>query len=298
MTDLNSAQLQDLLWVAVHAARRAAEVISQYRHVDLNVRIKGEGTLSATVVTEVDVQSQAVVVETLRESMRTFDLALLTEETPDDGARLIKDAFWCIDPLDGTLPFIEKKPGYAVSISLISKEAVPLVGVVLDPEHDALYTAFKGGGAFCNGKRIQMDATQKANPLTVIIDRSAYESDALVEMTQLAEQVAQVCGYASTDIFNFGGAAMNALLALTRAPGCYLKFPRTNNSGGSLWDYGATACIYKEAGAVATDLFGAPLDLNRPDSTYMNHRGFIYATDIHLADALTKACKPLLGRFV
>ena len=293
MSDFTTEQLRALLDDAIRAAREAAMVINSYRHHDLTVRIKGEGTLASTVVTEVDLKSQAAVMEVLTHSMKKYDLAALTEETPDNGTRLKKKAFWCVDPLDGTLPFIEKKPGYSVSISLISKSAVPLVGVILDPEHEQLYTAVDGGGAFRNGERIQNNGVEKADVLTVLIDRSAAESNDVTRMTRIANQVADTCGYASVDISNYGGAAMNAIVALMRAPGCYFKFPRKGSSGGSLWDYGATACIYREAGAVATDLAGAPLDLNRPDSTYMNHRGFIYATDAGIARALQKHCEAL-----
>ena len=50
-------------------------------------------------------------------SLRDYALALLTEESADDGSQFCQDYFWCIDPLDGTLPFIRGLPGYAVSIS-------------------------------------------------------------------------------------------------------------------------------------------------------------------------------------
>ena len=51
-----------------------------------------------------------------------YDLALLTEELEDDGSRHVKDYFWCIDPIDGTLPFTQKKPGYGVSIALVARD--------------------------------------------------------------------------------------------------------------------------------------------------------------------------------
>ena len=52
--------------------------------------------------------------------------------------RLELNYFWCIDPLDGTLPFIEGKVGYAVSIGLVSRDGTPLIGVVCDPYHQTL----------------------------------------------------------------------------------------------------------------------------------------------------------------
>ena len=38
-----------------------------------------------------------------------------------------------------------------------------------------------------------------------------------------------------------------------------------------------------ELGAVASDVYGQPLDLNRADSTFMNHRGILFTTDQALA---------------
>lgn len=288
---LERNELEELLKLAIAAARSAAAVIGQYRHTSMDVRRKGEGTLSATVVTEVDVKSQGVIVETLRPALEKFDIALLSEEQPDDGARLEKRAFFCVDPLDGTLPFIEGKPGYSVSIGLVSKAGDPLLGVILDPEAERLYSAIRGGGAFCGSERISMAMGEPDRVLTAVVDRSSIESDQLSEMTQIANRVSRELACESVDIFNYGGAAMNAMVALRRQPGCYFKFPRKGESGGSLWDYGASACIYREAGAVATDMSGEPLQLNRPGSTYMNHRGFIYATDARIGELIQRLCR-------
>ena len=57
---------------------------------------------------------------------------VLTEETEDDGGRLRADYFWCVDPLDGTLPFIEGRPGSAVSIALIARDGTPVERIGLE----------------------------------------------------------------------------------------------------------------------------------------------------------------------
>ncbi|MBN2526589.1 MAG: inositol monophosphatase family protein [Deltaproteobacteria bacterium] len=289
MSEFSNSELQELQSAAVDAAGNAATVISKYRHsTSLNIRRKGEGTLSATVVTEVDVLSQNAVLASLANTRDKYNLAMLSEENPDDGERLVKRAFWCVDPLDGTLPFIEKKAGYAVSIGLVQRDGTPLVGVILDPENNNIYTAVRREGAFCNGTPIVPAKGCASDVLTVVIDRSAYESWQFKQMSHIANHVASELGCNEVDIFNYGGAAMNAMVALTRPPGCYFKFPRMNESGGSLWDYSASACIYKEAGAVTGDIFGNALELNRPDSTFMNHRGFIFATDAQIATVLKR----------
>ena len=41
-------------------------------------------------------------------------------------------------------------------------------------------------------------------------------------------------------IFKYG-AAMNAVGVLENISGCYFKFPKKDDGGGSLWDFGASA---------------------------------------------------------
>ena len=96
------------------------------------------------------------------------------------------------------------------------------------------------------------------------------------------DHIAQDLGLSDVELRVGAGAVMNALGALTNPPGCYVKVPAAAG-GGSLWDFAATACIFGEVGAVATDIHGDPLDLNRDDSTFMNHRGVLFATDDQVA---------------
>jgi 3'-phosphoadenosine 5'-phosphosulfate (PAPS) 3'-phosphatase len=91
------------------------------------------------------------------------------------------------------------------------------------------------------------------------------------------------------------GAAMNAIQVLESSPGCYFKIPKPQEGGGSLWDFAATAAIFAECGASARDFYGQPLDLNRADSTFMNHRGVLYATDAALA-AEIQGLLPIVGK--
>jgi 3'-phosphoadenosine 5'-phosphosulfate (PAPS) 3'-phosphatase len=84
----------------------------------------------------------------------------------------------------------------------------------------------------------------------------------------------------------YGGAVINACHALESAPGCHFKFAKPEEGGGSIWDYAATACLFEQAGAFVSDVYGNALDLNRPDSTFMNHRGAVYATDSNLSSMI------------
>ena len=274
--------LKELTKQAVQAAREAGELIRSYRDREVEVLHKeGGDTYASQVVTEVDRKAQDSILRVLGPSCEEYDLAVLTEENEDDGSRFERECFWCIDPMDGTLPFIRREHGYSVSIGLVAKDGSPQIGVVYDPVRDVLWQATKGQGVRRNGEPWTLDST--ANELTFTYDRSFTDRPEREFVLRELEGYAQSLGLKKLLATQFGGAVINACHALDNAPGCHFKFAKPQEGGGSLWDYAATACLYEEAGAVVSDVHGGPLDLNRPDSTFMNHRGAVYATDENLA---------------
>ena len=56
----------------------------------------------------------------------------LSEETGDDPARLGKSLCWLVDPIDGTRDFVRGRPGWAVSVALVS-EGRPLIAALDAP---------------------------------------------------------------------------------------------------------------------------------------------------------------------
>ena len=121
--------LSKLTLIATKAALAAGKVIQQYMHEDVAVEIK-EGMASHAFprwrVTAVDKECESLILSYLLPTCEEFDLALLSEESEDDGSRFEKDFFWCIDPMDGTLSFINKRPGFSVSIALVAAKTGPL----------------------------------------------------------------------------------------------------------------------------------------------------------------------------
>ena len=272
---------------AVKAASNAGQLIRSYRDRDVHVMQKeGGSTLASQVVTEVDRKSQDSILQVLLPTCDELDIALLAEEDEDNRGRLESAYFWCIDPLDGTLPFINGQPGYSVSIGLVANDGTPLIGVVYDPVHDVLYQATKGQGLMRNNER--WSPTQDSQALTFTYDRSFAEDPNFNQVKDELEAYAHSLGLNEFNPIHYGGAVMNACHVLENGPGCHFKFPKSQDGGGSLWDYAATACLYEEGGAVVSDVFGNSLELNRPDSTYMNHRGALYATNKELAKRVRK----------
>ena len=293
---LTTNDLLPLSQLAIDAAQKAGALISEYSTKEVAVNNKeAADSLASQVVTEVDVKAQNTIMEVLSPSLSKFDLALLTEESVDDKSRFEKDYFWCIDPMDGTLAFTEKTPGYAVSIALVSKSGEPVIGVVFDPLTNNLYYAVKGQGAFKNHKSWQPDLELKGKKtFTLHMDRTFLKYEHFDEFILSLEDKLQELKINELQLQKQAGAVLNAIWTLEQAPGCYFKLPKPTPGGGSLWDFAATACIFNELGAPATSFDGTLLDLNRSDSSFMNHRGVLYAGNKAISDTIRSLLKTKL----
>lgn len=281
---LTSNNLIDLCNLAIDAAHEAGKIISSYAGKQVKMQQKNGGSsLASQVVTEVDIKSENKILEILLPSCKEFNLALLTEETTDDKSRFEKEFFWCIDPLDGTLPYTENIAGYSVSIALVSKVGEPVIGVIYDPYNNITYHAVLNNGAFKNGKEWQLQQ-ENDKGLTFAHNRSLFDDVRYDSILNNLKEVSSKQYGGDLKVISQGGAAMNAVWALENAPSCYFAFPKPKDGGGSLWDYAATACIYKEIGAHVSDIHGNALELNRVESTFMNHKGVLYASRSELVE--------------
>lgn len=270
---LDQHDLGRLCDLAIDAAVTTGRYIAETRPSSVEHK-ENDGSLAAQVVTEVDRESQKRILDVLAPSFARYDLALLTEESPDDGSRLVKDYFWCIDPIDGTLCFIEGVSGYAVSIALVSRDGVPCIGVVYDPVEDVLYHAIRGGGAFRQRIAWQLATVAPAEGRQIFTDHSELSHP---QFEAVARSLDATWG-------SVGGAVMNAIRCLENAPALYFKRPKPGQQrGGCFWDFAATSCLYGELGAWVSDAAGAPLRFDRSDSIYLGHCGVLYATHASVA---------------
>lgn len=267
--------LSQLTNIAIKAAVSSGKVIQQYMNEAVLVEKKKGGTSYASqVVTAVDRACETVILSHLLPTCNEFDLALLSEETEDDGSRFVENFFWCIDPMDGTLAFINKQPGFSVSIALVAKDGTPYIGVVFDPSTDTLYHATKGNGAFKNGSPWEIKHTN--DHLTYVTDRKLKDTPQVAKIERLLNENVEKLSLNGVKEIAGAGAVLNGILVLENGPACMLKLPKKEIGGGSVWDFAATACIYQELGLPATNFEGGRLDLNRKEDTFMNQEGVFY----------------------
>ncbi len=133
--------------VASFIAREAGH----YQLSRLNTAFKVENKGVIDLVTEVDKTCEAMIVGHLKSHFPDHDI--LAEEGSNTNRS--SDYKWIIDPLDGTTNFTHGYPLFCVCIALEYKGEI-VTAVIYEPNRDELFTAEKGGGAFCNGEPIHV----------------------------------------------------------------------------------------------------------------------------------------------
>ncbi len=115
---------------------------------NLGINTKSTGI---DLVTEIDKQSEARIVQFIREQYPEH--AILAEES--GLMQTGSDYTWVVDPLDGTTNYAQGLPIFAVSIALqCTGETV--LGVVYAPAVGQMFTAVRQQGAYLNGERLEV----------------------------------------------------------------------------------------------------------------------------------------------
>ena len=274
--DLSNKDLEILRNIAKKAALKAGKHVIECFGTDFKIGSKNKGgSLAADVVTEVDIKSQEIIFSSLQKSIAKYDLGWLGEESEDDKSRLTKDYFWTVDPIDGTLPFTKKMPGFAVAIGLVSKDGNAVIGVAYDPYHKHLYDAVKGGKAYKDGKEFSIQYN-KNKGLTFYSDLSFVNSGSYSFLVKSLEKISLEKYNIPLEKVTHQGAIINAMSVIENAPAVYIKPHREKEGGGCAWDFAASLCIAEAVGCQPTDYFGNKINLNKEENTFMNKEGVRY----------------------
>ncbi len=226
--------LADLMALANAAADAVAPTLAAPDRAELGIDTKSSAT---DMVTVVDTWSEETIV------------ALLLDARPDDGLLGEEGAnkpsstgvTWVIDPIDGTTNFIRDLPGFSVSIAA-RIDGVDSVGVVHDVVRGERFEATLGGGAFCNGERLEVSAPVDLAHALVGTGFN-YQPDVRAEQAALLSSLLPDIA----DIRRFGGAALDCCAVAAGRLDAYYE------RGVSDWDIAAGGLVIREAGGRTAD---------------------------------------------
>jgi len=126
------------------------------------LEIEYKNTARTDPVTEADKAVEAYLVEAVSRRFPTH--AVLGEEGHDPDGEF--EFEWIVDPIDGTINFINRLPFFAVSIGVLHRRR-PVVGALHFPPSGQTLHAHRGGGAFQDGTPIRVHpATEPSGRVT------------------------------------------------------------------------------------------------------------------------------------
>lgn len=167
----------------------------------------------------------------------------LTEE--GTVAATISEYQWVIDPLDGTTNFLHGLPIYSVSVGL-RRGMDTLIGIVYAPAMGEMFYAWKDGGAWLNGDRIQTSSKTALASSLLVTGFPYYDYGRMEAFLEVLKTLMTN----TRGIRRLGSAAIDlAWVAMGRFEAFY-------EYGLNAWDVAAGILLVEEAGGKLSDFNG------------------------------------------
>lgn len=270
-----SSNYQQELGFARYVARQAGRKIRQrWSSGEFSSSTKGDGT----AVTSVDIEVDRLVAELIK-TQRPKEERLLSEE---DAAthRSSGGRRWVCDPLDGTWLFKGRELCSVFSLALVVDHE-PVIGVVAEPQTDTLFWAAKGEGAY-------LSDDEGDGPSRLEVSEHAFMQGASLSLPGSPnEQIDNAsliknCLDKGAEMVTTGSAVYDAIRVATGFVSADV-YPYV-----SCWDMAAAALIVQEAGGVATDLHGRPLQLDKDIAGAVLSNGYLHDELLSIVSPLIK----------
>ena len=244
-TDL-AALTREIRTIATDAGAFLLQERSRFRRDA--IEYKGLNNL----VSYVDKETEKQLVERLHALLP--EAGFITEEGTTGTEADTTALNWIIDPLDGTANFIHNLPVFSVSIGL-AEGKTPIAGVVFDPSRNECFSAWQGGGAYCNDERIRVSPATQLGESLISTGFPYYTFEQMPQYLLILESLMQQ----THGLRRMGSAAIDLSYV---AAGRFDAFYEYNLNS---WDMAAGVLLVREAGGIVTDFTGGDEFLFRGD---------------------------------
>lgn len=232
-----------LLETAIVAGKKAGALLLGY--VGSGFRIEHKNPIN--LVTDADHAAEQCIIDHI---LKCFPTHRFLAEERGRVERSQSPYLWIIDPLDGTTNFAHGYPAYCVSIGL-EYQGRCMLGVVLDPSRDELFTAVEGRGAQLNGQTIHVSDTVSLDS-SLLVTGFAYDIresprnnlDHFVKFSLKAQGIRRT-GSAALDLCYVAAGRFDGFWEVKLNP----------------WDMAAGSVIVREAGGRLTSFCGDDLSI-------------------------------------
>lgn len=280
---VRSTRLARELDTAIRLAREASDVILAIRDgaAGFDVEMK-PGDEPVTIA---DKTSSELLVRGLTAAFP--DDVVISEESPDNLARLGASRVWYIDPIDGTKDFIAGRAGFSVMIGLTIGH-VPVLGVVYQPIGANLFWAAPGEDGAPAAWHEPPEGPPRRLRVSDVTDMSSIRLVASAShRTKEIDAVKSVLGI--SDELNIGSVGLKLALISLAERDLYVN----PSAKSKLWDVCAPEAILRAAGGELTDAEGG---LIRYDSEDLACRRGLVASNRHVHAEVIAKLAPLFAR--
>ena len=226
---LNSPKMNIIYNACLKASK---SLIRDFGEIEkLQVSSKGPGDF----VTAADKKSEKIIIEELLKAHP--DYGILSEEAGVINKKNEKQR-WIIDPIDGTLNFLNGIPHFAISVGYEENNEI-ICGIIFDPIKNEIFFAEKGSGAFFNNSRIRVSKKNKIKNSLLVTGGPKFDSS---EKKDIFEEYFKISNIVDAPIRKFGSASLDiAYVASGRFDGFW-------QWDLNYWDIAAGLVILREAG--------------------------------------------------
>ena len=225
---LNSPQINLITKACLKASRSLIRDFGEIENLQVATKAPGD------FVTSADKRTEKILINELQKAHP--DYGIVTEESGIINKDNNKNR-WIIDPIDGTLNFLNSVPQFAISVAYEENGEI-LCGVIFNPITNEMFCAEKGNGAYLNNSRIRVSKKKKVQDSLLVTGGPKQTSN--IKKKIFSEYI-KISNH-SSNVRKFGSAALDmAYVACGRFDGYWQREI-------NLWDVAAGIVIVKEAG--------------------------------------------------
>jgi myo-inositol-1(or 4)-monophosphatase len=242
--------------IEVIAAETAAFIMKESEGFDKNL-IKSKGLHD--FVSYVDLGAEKMLVEKLGNLLPEAGFYVEEGTSAKKGSKYC----WIVDPLDGTTNFLHKLHPFSISIALSEKDEV-IAGVVFEAGGKETFTAWKGGGSWLNGEKINVSRTPNLANSLIATGFPYKDFSRLENYLKCLEYLIRN----SQGVRRMGSASIDlAYVACGRFEAFY-------EYGLNPWDVAAGTILIREAGGVVSGFSGNEKNLTGSEIVASNELVF------------------------
>ena len=240
--------MEKLLQYAIHAAREAGKAIMEVYAQPFEVYTKDDDS----PVTQADLRASNIIKEILKPTGLPF---VSEEDLPPDRSQYKR--YWLVDPLDGTVEFVNRNGEFTVNIALIDDKQ-PVLGVIYAPVMDKMWNSEFGimnSESNIPHSAFHIPHSESPRPFTVLVSRShrTPEVDAYIN---------KVLRPAHPDlVIDTQGSSLKFARLAEGSADVYVCYSKTKE-----WDTAAADAILRAAGGKVLRISdGQPLEYSKAE---------------------------------